>query len=297
MPKIAIDKIVPDPDQPRKTFKQETILELKESFNTIGLLQPITVRLHKDKYMIIIGERRYRAAKIDGLAEVECVIREGVDDKTVREMQFAENAGQEDIPPLELGQAFFEHRTKYKMTADELAQRVGLSRPYVIQLEAIFTRLSDNSKRLIKSGELDARTAYSISTIKDAQRQDEFAKVVAEKGIPLREVGKIKPMVEEQKYRPVESIYQSYRQQQDEKYEEAQPQDIPEIVEMIDKSEMPVRVIELLTQWEETIILTNSFNIDLFKELSSSQQADFIAKGRELIDSISSFIEGANDGV
>jgi len=296
MPKIAIDQIIPDPDQPRKTFKPETILELKESFDTIGLLQPITVRPHQDKYMIIIGERRYRAAKIDGLAEVECIIRKGVDDKTVREMQFAENIGQEDIPPLELGKAFLSHRAKYKMTQIMLAASIGLSQGTIASLESLLAA-NKPIQSYVKSGELDASTAYEISTIKDQGRQVELADLVAEKGLARREVRELKPMVEEQKYRPVESIYRSYRQQQDEKYEESLPQPLPEIETLIDQADMPIRIIELMTKWEETTILTNSFNITLFKELISSQQAEFIAKGDELIDAISNLISGANDGL
>ena len=99
--KIKLDQIIPDPDQPRKTFKEEALQELQASYSTLGLIQPITVRPHNGKYMIVVGERRYRATKLDGLEEIECIIREDVKDKTAREMQFAENSAQEDIPPLE----------------------------------------------------------------------------------------------------------------------------------------------------------------------------------------------------
>jgi len=75
--KIKLDQIIPDPDQPRKTFDMEKIVELSGSLDVLGLIQPITVRSTTDgKYMIIVGERRFRASQMDGQDELECLVRE-----------------------------------------------------------------------------------------------------------------------------------------------------------------------------------------------------------------------------
>ena len=159
--KIAIDQIIPDPNQPRKTFNPETLSELRDSLNGLGLIQPITVRPYQDsKYMIIVGERRYTAAKQRGDSKIECIIREDIDDKTAREMQFAENSQQEDISPLELGIAFYKHRQKYHMSQEQLATIVGLSRRWIAQLESLDIDLALSAKTLLKDGEWTKKKEY-----------------------------------------------------------------------------------------------------------------------------------------
>lgn len=207
--KIKVSQIIPDPEQPRKTFNPESISELKNSLNGLGLIQPITIRPYQDgKYMIIVGERRFTAAKQKGDDEIECIVRKDIDDKTAREMQFAENSQQEDIPPLELGKAFLEHQKKYGMTIRELAGIVGLSEGYVGDIESLVSAAL-TTQRYVQSGKLDASTAYEISTIKDMKRQEELAQfAVDNKNLSRSTIRQIKPLVESQKDRPIADIYQ-----------------------------------------------------------------------------------------
>lgn len=204
--KIKLDNIIPDPNQPRKTFNLDTIAGLKDSLSGLGLIQPITVRPTEDgKYMVVVGERRYRAVKQVGVSEIECIIRNDVDDKLAREMQLTENSQQEDIPPLELGKAFLEHRKQYGLEGKELAKVIGLSEATINQYERL-NLAAKSVQSYVKSGELDASTAYEISTIKDQDKQVEVADIVAEKGLARSAVRRIIPIVKDYPARPVESI-------------------------------------------------------------------------------------------
>lgn len=177
--KIKINQIVPDPEQPRKTFSPDRTSDLKSSLNSLGLIQPITVRPYLDgKYMIIIGERRFTAAKQRGDAEIECNIRETVDDKTAREMQFVENIQQENVPPMELGKALFDYRQKYNISQRQLSNIIGLSDMQIRRYEALHTDLQPEVALYVKNGQLDGRTAYEISTIHEPKLQQQFAETV-----------------------------------------------------------------------------------------------------------------------
>lgn len=204
--KIAISQIVPDQNQPRKTFNPETLLELKNSLNGLGLIQPITVRPYQDgKYMIIVGERRFTVATQRGDDEIECIVRKNVDNKTAREMQFAENTQQEDIPPLELGKAFTEHRQRYGLTQRELANIVGLSKDTINHYEALCIAAIQVQTH-IRSGKLDASTAYEISTIKNKEQQEELANVAVDEGLSRAVIREVKPLIEAHPNRQIQSV-------------------------------------------------------------------------------------------
>ena len=124
--RIRIDQVIPDPNQPRKTFDDEAIKELASSFDSYGVISPLKVRPYGDnQYMIIVGEMRYRASKLRGAKEIECVVQEATDQQ-VREMQFIENLQRRDIPPLQLGEAFKRYCDTYKVTKVELARRLSM---------------------------------------------------------------------------------------------------------------------------------------------------------------------------
>ena len=190
--RIKLQNIVPDPEQPRKTFNDETIAALGETYDKVGLIQPITVRPQANgKYMIIVGERRFRAARERGDTSIECIVREVVDDKTAREMQFAEGSQQEDTPPLERGEAYYKHRQLYGMSQEELAKIVGMSHHRIAELEKLYTDLSPGDKKIVTDYHLDSKTAYAISTIKDPTLQTEVATIVAENSLTRDTTNKV----------------------------------------------------------------------------------------------------------
>jgi len=204
--KIPISQIIPDPKQPRKTFKEETLKELGGSYQTLGLIQPITVRPHDGKYMIVTGERRYRAALLQSLTEIECIAREDVDNKTAKKMQLAENIEHEDIPPLELGDAFKDYCEKYGVSERHLAEEIGVPQEYVRDRIRLVSKLSDAVGVSLKNGNLQFSEAREIAKIPDHKRQEEVAKPIIEGAIGGRKAEEYLTQTKNQPTRPVNDI-------------------------------------------------------------------------------------------
>ncbi|MGD6819012.1 ParB/RepB/Spo0J family partition protein [Metabacillus sp. 84] len=120
----------PNPYQPRKTFQEEAIEELKESILHYGILQPIIVRKSIKGYEIVAGERRFRAAKLAGFKTVPAVVRE-LDDRKMMELGLLENLQREDLTPVEEARAYQSLLEELKITQEELAKRLGKSRPHI----------------------------------------------------------------------------------------------------------------------------------------------------------------------
>lgn len=205
--RIKINQIIPDQNQPRKTFNEDSITELGSSFDGLGLIQPITVRPTKDgKYMIIVGERRYRAAQKRGNTDIECTIRKDVDDKTAREMQFAENSQQEDIPPLEMAEALWKHHNLYALTQTELSLSTGLSQRQISRLFSLHIDLDHGLKPMVESGKMDSRAAYEVSRIPDHNLQIKVANAVIDRDLSVDTTAKVVQLIKARPDRPVESI-------------------------------------------------------------------------------------------
>jgi ParB family transcriptional regulator, chromosome partitioning protein len=127
---INLKELRPNPYQPRKTFQQEAIDELKASILEHGILQPLVVRKSIKGYEIVVGERRFRAAKEANLATVPAVVRE-LTEQQMMELAVLENLQREDLNPIEEGQAYQTLMEKLKFTQEEVAKRLGKSRPHV----------------------------------------------------------------------------------------------------------------------------------------------------------------------
>jgi len=146
---IPIDSIAPNPKQPRKDFEDSALNDLASSLRETGMLQPVVVRRMGQGYQLIVGERRWRAAKLAGLSQVPAVIREATDAQTL-ELALIENLLREDLNPMEEAQAYQRLLTEFGWTQEELAQRVGRDRSTIA-----------NCLRLLKLPELvqaDLRT-------------------------------------------------------------------------------------------------------------------------------------------
>jgi len=127
---IKVERIAPNPRQPRKSFREAEIAKLAASIREQGVLQPLVVRRRGDGYELIIGERRWRAAQLAGLEEVPAVILEA-SDRAVVEMALVENVQRADLNPIELAEAFRELVDDERMTQEEVGRRVGLDRSSV----------------------------------------------------------------------------------------------------------------------------------------------------------------------
>jgi len=205
--KIKLSDIIPDPNQPRKTFDTEKLGELQSSFSNLGLIQPITVRsTDNGNYMIVVGERRYRASKEAGLSEVECVIREDIDDKKAREMQFTENSQQEDVNPIELGTSFIAYRESYHKSQRELSDIIGIKLSTIADFEQLASNAGASVRHYVMSGDLDTSTAQEISVVKDEIKQSQIAQIVVDKGLNRAAVRKMLPIIKAQPTKSIESV-------------------------------------------------------------------------------------------
>ncbi|MDR3638663.1 MAG: ParB/RepB/Spo0J family partition protein [Isosphaeraceae bacterium] len=186
---IPIAKIEPDPDQPREEFDEDALRRLADSIGTRGVLQPIRVRWEegRGRYVIIVGERRWRASQMAGLAALPCV----VDDRpaTAGELlavQMIENCLREDLKPVEQAKAFRALMDLNGWSGNQLAKELGVSQSGVVQTLALL-ELPAPVQSAVDNGELPASTAYEISKVEDPEAQAELAAWVSAKGLTRSE--------------------------------------------------------------------------------------------------------------
>ena len=177
---LPISQVEPGLKQPRKRFDEESLQDLADSIRTHGVIQPLTVRrLASGYYQIIAGERRWRAAKLAGLTEIPAVIIEA-DDRKVMELGLIENLQREDLNPVEEANGYKVLMDQYGLTQEEVAQRVGKSRPAVANALRLLA-LPDPVHQLLEEGKLSAGHARAILAAPTGELQKKLAqKVIAE---------------------------------------------------------------------------------------------------------------------
>ena len=177
---LPISQVEPGLKQPRKRFDEESLHDLADSIRTHGVIQPLTVRrLSSGYYQIIAGERRWRAAKLAGLTEIPAVIIEA-DDRKVMELGLIENLQREDLNPVEEANGYKVLMEEYGLTQEEVAQRVGKSRPAVANALRLLA-LPDAVHQLLEEGRLSAGHARAILSVPSGELQKKLAqKVIAE---------------------------------------------------------------------------------------------------------------------
>jgi ParB family transcriptional regulator, chromosome partitioning protein len=178
---IPLEKIAPDPNQPREEFDEDALNRLAESLKTRGQLQPIRVRWDggRGAYMILIGERRWRAAKLAGLPTVSAVVVEGaIDPAELLAIQLIENCLREDLKPIEQAKAFKALMERNGWTVRQVAQELAIDHSNVVRTVALL-KLPEPIQASVESGEIAPRTAYEISKIEDPAEQAEAAKDAA----------------------------------------------------------------------------------------------------------------------
>lgn len=185
---IEIDEIAPNESQPRKTFNKEKLEELARSIKTHGVIQPIVVRKQGSHYEVVAGERRWRAARIAGLSEVPCIVRELTDEQNML-VAIIENVQREDLNPIEEARGIRAMIEDYELTQDEVAKAVSKSRPYITNALRML-KLPDAVLDMISAGKLSAGHARAILSAKE-EEQTEIAKHVETKGLSVREAEKL----------------------------------------------------------------------------------------------------------
>jgi len=184
----SVTEVVSDPNQPRKLFREDTIKELAESIRTHGILQPLIVKRHEGKYMIIAGERRFRAANMAGLKEVPVIVRE-LSDMKAREISLIENLQREDLNAIEESEALRELMTTYKLTQEDIAAKLGKARPSIANTLRLLN-LSREVQELVRNDTLSAGHARALLAIAVKQDQIDMAKKAIEEGWSVRQLEK-----------------------------------------------------------------------------------------------------------
>ena len=182
---VSVDEVVRDESQPRKTFSKEGLLELSESIKEHGILQPIVVVKQGEKYQIVAGERRWRAAQLAELATVPVIVRT-LDDQSRLEMAIVENAQREDLNPIELATAYAKLKTQFNLTNEEIGQRVGKSAGSVINTMRLLKLPEEAKKAMQEHGLMEGPMRPLISA--DPEMVHEILPKMIEEGWSARKV-------------------------------------------------------------------------------------------------------------
>lgn len=184
---VDVALISPNPNQPRHTFDQEALSELAESIREHGVISPITLRKNEDgTYIIIAGERRWRAAREAGLNTIPAYIREAKDEQ-VAEWALIENIVREDLDAIEIALAYQRLMDEYKLTQDTMAQKVGKKRATVANYLRLL-KLPAEIQMGIKEKKIDMGHARAILTAKSAENQLALYKRILNEGLSVRKV-------------------------------------------------------------------------------------------------------------
>lgn len=182
---IAVDAIEPNPHQPRTQFDDEALAELEHSIREFGLLQPVVVReVGPERYQLVMGERRWRAARRAGLATVPAIVRRTADDAMLRDA-LLENIHRVQLNPLDEAAAYEQLLAEFGVTHTELADRLGRSRPVVTNTIRLL-RLPIAVQRRVAAGVLSAGHARALLGLEDAGQQEELAARIVAEGMSVR---------------------------------------------------------------------------------------------------------------
>lgn len=182
---LKINDVSPNTKQPRKNFDEESIAELAESIKENGIIQPIIVQRKKDKYIIVAGERRWRAARLAGLKLVPAIIRDLTDRQTM-EQALIENLQREDLNPMETAFAMQNLLKEYKITQEQLAKKIGVPRATVANTIRL-TNIDESLQDFIVSGDLTAGHAKALLSLKDKEEQRQVADIIMAKDMSVRQ--------------------------------------------------------------------------------------------------------------
>ena len=187
---VPINQISPNPRQPRTVFDESALNELIASIKSVGILQPPVVRkVAENKYELVMGERRYRAAKAAGLTSIPVIIRQTPDNELLRDA-LIENIHRSNLNPLEEGAAYAQLLSDFGCTHDELALKLGRSRPLISNTIRLLN-LPDAVQRKVASGVLSAGHARALLGLTDATEIEKLASRIVAEGLSVRSTEEI----------------------------------------------------------------------------------------------------------
>lgn len=186
---LLIDEIVPNRNQPRKYFDDEKMKELVESIREQGIIQPIVVQKNRTGYEIIVGERRWRAAKKAGLKKIPALVKE-LDDGESLEMAIIENIHRHDLNPIEEAMAYSKLATEFGLKQEEIAQRVGKKRASIANFMRLL-KLSRSLQEDIVSGRITMGHAMALLSLASEKEIEALRKQIIKEGLNVRQTENI----------------------------------------------------------------------------------------------------------
>lgn len=187
--KVHVKSIKPNPYQPRKLFDEVAIVELSESIKEHGILQPIILRKIGTAYEIVVGERRFRAAKMAGLDEIPAVVRKLTDEETM-EFAILENLQREDLTPIEEAEAYNNLMENLKLTQEQLAFRLGKSRSHIANHIRLLS-LPEKARTMINEGKLSMGHGRTLLGLRKKEQILLVAERVLKEGLNVRQLEKL----------------------------------------------------------------------------------------------------------
>jgi ParB family chromosome partitioning protein len=197
---VSINKVEPNREQPRKFFDEDKLLELSESIKQHGIISPIIVQKREDYFEIIAGERRWRAAKMAGLKEVPVLIRD-LSEQEIMEIALIENLQREDLNAMEEALGYQQIIEKFKLKQDELAEKVSKSRTAITNSLRLL-KLDERVQQMVRDDLIQTGHARALLGISDPDKQYEFAQMVFDKRMTVRDVEKAIKKLQKEKQDP-----------------------------------------------------------------------------------------------
>ncbi len=186
--KLPLSELDVNVNQPRKVFEEKAMKELSDSIKVHGVIQPIIVVKRGERYMIIAGERRFRASKIAGLTEIPSIVKEYTESE-IAEVSLLENLQREDLNPMECARAMKKLMEDFGWTQDKVADRLGKSRPVVANTIRLLN-LEPEVINMIEEGKISAGHARSLVAVTDRKAQIKLAHQVCQKKLTVRDLEK-----------------------------------------------------------------------------------------------------------
>ncbi len=187
--KIKLGKVEPNREQPRKHFDEESLAELADSIKQYGVIQPLIVQDMGGYYEIIAGERRWRAARLAGLAEVPVIVRD-MGEQQRMEISLIENIQREDLNPIEEARAYRQLLDEFDLKQEEVAKRVSKSRTAVTNSMRLL-KLCENVQQMVIDGKLTGGHARCLISVEDEERQESLAEEIVSKNLSVRDTEKL----------------------------------------------------------------------------------------------------------
>lgn len=197
---ISINKIKSDDEQPRKLFDSEKIAELAESIKIHGIIQPLILRKYlDDQYIIVAGERRWRAAKMAGLKEIPAIIME-LSGRDILEVSLIENIQRQDLNPIEEALAYRKLLSEFSITQEELSKRIGKSRVTIANTMRL-TNLDERVQQYIIESIITEGHGRALLAVNDKQKQYEVAQKVIDEKLSVRELERLIKKIDDESER------------------------------------------------------------------------------------------------